>query len=209
MRPASALLAAIVGLAANAAKLSFDSLVQRDAPQAVQGRSFARFEASFQVAWVVGALLPVVVTLPAQAGFVTLAMACGVALASYLSGRRVARAHPHPHSAVPPTLLASRLHTRVCNLLARTRKWTRKRGQSGRSMRASQRPGASISAGVGSSRADGPQAGETVLAGPLDDAVDERAAPVVLGLAELEAEEALDEAVAVGAPRPAGAAAPR
>ncbi|MBV9932913.1 MAG: MFS transporter [Actinobacteria bacterium] len=104
VRPASALLAAVVGLAANAAKLSFDSLVQRDAPEAVQGRSFARFEASFQVAWVIGALLPVIITLPAQAGFVTLAIASLVALASYLSGRRVAKAHPHPplsHSSQP------------------------------------------------------------------------------------------------------------
>jgi hypothetical protein len=94
VRPACALLAGVAGLAASAAKLSFDSLVQRDAPAAVQGRSFARFEASFQVAWVIGALLPVLITLPPQAGFVALAMACGVALASYASGRRVAKAHP-------------------------------------------------------------------------------------------------------------------
>jgi MFS family permease len=96
VRPAAALLAAVAGLAASSAKLSFDSLVQRDAPLAVQGRSFARFEASFQVAWVIGALLPVLITMPPQAGFVALAVACGVALASYASGRRVASAHPHP-----------------------------------------------------------------------------------------------------------------
>ena len=99
VRPACALLAGVAGLAASAAKLSFDSLVQRDAPAAVQGRSFARFEASFQVAWVIGALLPVLITLPPDAGFVALAMACGVALASYLSGRRVAKAHP----STPPS----------------------------------------------------------------------------------------------------------
>ena len=98
VRPAAALLAGVAGLAASAAKLSFDSLVQRDAPAAVQGRAFARYEASFQVAWVIGALLPVVVTMPAQAGFVALAVACGVALVSYSSGRRVARAHPHPNT---------------------------------------------------------------------------------------------------------------
>jgi MFS family permease len=97
VRPAAALLAGVAGLAASTAKLSFDSLVQRDAPAAVHGRAFARFEAWFQVAWVIGALLPVVVTMPAQAGFVALAVACGVALVSYSSGRRVARAHPHGH----------------------------------------------------------------------------------------------------------------
>src|SRR5690606_39384359 len=40
-----------------------------------------------------------------------------------------------------------------------------------------------------------PQAGEALGAGALDDALDEGGAPVVDGLGELEAEEALDEPV--------------
>ena len=64
-------------------------------------------------------------------------------------------------------------------------------------MRASQRPGASTSAGVGQVRsASAHRRLEAVGAGPLDDAGDERRAAVVGGLGELEAEELLDEAVA-------------
>ena len=37
-------------------KLSFDAIVQRDAPDANQGRSFAKFETRFQLAWVSAAL---------------------------------------------------------------------------------------------------------------------------------------------------------
>ena len=72
-RVGAAVLAAVVGLAASSGKLAFDALVQRDAPHAVQGRSFARFEALFQLAWVAGALLPVVLPIPLTGGFYVLA----------------------------------------------------------------------------------------------------------------------------------------
>lgn len=68
-RPGAAVAAGAVGLAAGVGKLAFDSLVQRDAPHAVQGRQFARFETFFQLAWVVGALLPVALTVPLVRGF--------------------------------------------------------------------------------------------------------------------------------------------
>ena len=42
------------GVAAAAGKLAFDSIVQRDAPDAIRGRTFARFETRFQLVWVVG-----------------------------------------------------------------------------------------------------------------------------------------------------------
>lgn len=72
-RVGAAVLAAAVGLAAGSGKLAFDALVQRDAPHAVHGRSFARFEAAFQLAWVAGALLPVVLPIPLAGGFYVLA----------------------------------------------------------------------------------------------------------------------------------------
>lgn len=81
-------LAAVVGIAASAGKLAFDSLVQRDAPGAVRGRQFARFEAGFQLAWVVGALLPVVVHIPIRFGAALLAVGAGVLCAGYLTGTR-------------------------------------------------------------------------------------------------------------------------
>jgi hypothetical protein len=87
-RVAAVVLAAAVGLAASAGKLAFDSLVQRDAPGAVRGRQFARFEAGFQLAWVVGALLPVVFNVPVRLGAVMLAVGAAALCASYIAGTR-------------------------------------------------------------------------------------------------------------------------
>ena len=57
------------------AKQAFDSIVQRDAPDANRGRSFARFETRFQLVWVIGALIPIVVPIPAELGFVLIVAA--------------------------------------------------------------------------------------------------------------------------------------
>lgn len=91
--PSAALLAAAVGVANGAGKLAFDSIVQRDAPDAVRGRTFARFETRFQLAWVAGAALPVAVHIPIDVGTVLLAAAAAVAWFSYLAGRRAIRRH--------------------------------------------------------------------------------------------------------------------
>jgi hypothetical protein len=77
-----------VGTAASAGKQCFDSIVQRDAPDANRGRSFARFETRFQLVWVLGGFLPVVVPIPARIGYVVLAAAAGFALSTYLAGQR-------------------------------------------------------------------------------------------------------------------------
>lgn len=50
-------LAAAVGLSAAMGRLAFDSLLQTDAPSAARGRTFARYEAIFQIWWVGGAAL--------------------------------------------------------------------------------------------------------------------------------------------------------
>ena len=57
---ASVLLASSVGLAGSSGKLAFDSIVQRDAPDANRGRSFARFETRFQILWVIGAAIAII-----------------------------------------------------------------------------------------------------------------------------------------------------
>lgn len=75
-----------VGLSASIGKMSFDSLVQRDAPGDF-GASFARFEAGFQLVWVLGALLPVVLPIPQQAGELMVAAAMLSVTALYLFGR--------------------------------------------------------------------------------------------------------------------------
>jgi hypothetical protein len=85
---AGAIIAFAVGTAAAAGRLCFDAIVQRDAPDADYGRAFAGFETRFQLAWVVGALIPVVVTIPRDVGFAAIAILSSVAAASYLTGRR-------------------------------------------------------------------------------------------------------------------------
>ena len=92
---AAALMAAAVGVAAGAGKLAFDSIVQRDAPDAVRGRTFARFETRFQLAWVAGAALPVAFHFPSGMGMVVLALTAAIALSSYLAALRAVE-HRHP-----------------------------------------------------------------------------------------------------------------
>lgn len=101
-RPAAALAAGAVGVAAGAGKLAFDSLVQRDAPAAAQGRAFARFEAVFQLAWVAGALLPVAFTVPSNGGYALLGLGTGGAAAAYVAGLAANRRSIGHHAAHAP-----------------------------------------------------------------------------------------------------------
>jgi len=80
---AIAALAAVLGLTAAAGKLAFDSIVQRDAPDAVRGRTFARFETRFQLVWVLGAAVPVVLPIAASTGMDLIAAAAAITFASY------------------------------------------------------------------------------------------------------------------------------
>lgn len=83
----SAILSFAVAWGASTGKLGFDSLVQREAPDANYGRSFARFEARFQFGWVVGAFIPAVVPLNMAVGGSAVAIAAIFALVSYVVGR--------------------------------------------------------------------------------------------------------------------------
>lgn len=67
---------------AAAAKQAFDALVQRDAPDADLGRSFARFEARFQLFWVVGAVIPTALAVPVGLGAVGVVMIVVLAIIS-------------------------------------------------------------------------------------------------------------------------------
>ncbi|MCB0993750.1 MAG: MFS transporter [Acidimicrobiales bacterium] len=96
-------LALTVGATSSAGKLAFDSTVQRDAPDANYGRSFARFETRFQLIWVLGAIIPVVLTIPARLGFFGISCAAGFASISYLVSSRAARGGPvGPLRVEPP-----------------------------------------------------------------------------------------------------------
>lgn len=89
---AATLLSAAVGATSNVGKQAFDAIVQRDAPDANRGRSFARFETRFQLVWVVGALIPTAVVLPLEVSYVLVSAVAAFALLSYLVGRRRAAA---------------------------------------------------------------------------------------------------------------------
>ncbi|HWH34221.1 MAG TPA: MFS transporter [Acidimicrobiales bacterium] len=111
-RLSAATLAAVVGLAATGAKLCFDSIVQRDAPDANQGASFARFEARFQLVWVAGAFLPVVLPIPLTLGELLVAALCLLAAFLYATGRRISTARLTATVAAGKALAAQRLAER-------------------------------------------------------------------------------------------------
>jgi hypothetical protein len=83
-------LAGVLNLAAALGRLSFESMVQRDAPGANQGRAFARFETRFQLAWAIGAFLAVAIQVDGRIGFVIVGVVSGVTML-YLIARRNGR----------------------------------------------------------------------------------------------------------------------
>lgn len=76
----------VMGGAAAAARLGFESLVQRDVPLAVRGTTITRSETVFQLSWVAGAVLPVALPLPAGPALLALGVASALATAVYLTG---------------------------------------------------------------------------------------------------------------------------
>ena len=97
-----------VALGANIARQSFDSVLQRDAPEAARGRAFARFETLFQLVWVIGALLAVVLEPSLARGLAALAVGFGLTAVLYLAYIRSngradgpAAADPASSSALP------------------------------------------------------------------------------------------------------------
>jgi MFS-type transporter involved in bile tolerance (Atg22 family) len=85
-RPAALMVAFALGLGASAGRAGFDSLVQRDAPDTLWGRSFARYEAYFQLAWVLGAAIPVIASITTGFGLILLALGLGAGGFLYLAG---------------------------------------------------------------------------------------------------------------------------
>ena len=84
--------ACAVAVGASSGRLAFDSLVQRDAPDAARGRTFAKFETRFQLAWVGGAFIPSAVPhLPGRLGFLLLAVGLAFFGLSYFAAVRASR----------------------------------------------------------------------------------------------------------------------
>ncbi len=94
------IMAFAIALAAQGGKQAFDAIVQRDAPRANLGRTFSRYESRFQLVWVLGALIPVVIPLPARVGFVLVAVSAGFVAATFWFGRT-----PNPAAIVSEGIL--------------------------------------------------------------------------------------------------------
>ncbi|MDQ1567814.1 MAG: hypothetical protein QOF96_2694 [Actinomycetota bacterium] len=95
--------ACAVSVGAACGRLAFDSLVQRDAPEAARGRTFARFETRFQLAWVGGAVIPAAIPgLPGRLGFLLLAVGLAFFGLSYFGAVRADRGDRELHLP-PPT----------------------------------------------------------------------------------------------------------
>ena len=79
-----------IAIGAGAGRLGFDSLLQRDGPDAARGRAFAKFETRFQIVWVVGAMFGII-PFAVQAGLFLLAAVLAFAAVSYVAALRAAR----------------------------------------------------------------------------------------------------------------------
>lgn len=84
---AAAALVFFIGMTSGTAKLSFDSIVQRVTPEGGRGWAFARFESILQLAWVGGALVPLVVPIPGGPGVAAAGVTATALAGVYAVGR--------------------------------------------------------------------------------------------------------------------------
>ncbi len=83
---AAVVLAGSLNFVAALGRLSFESIVQRDAPEANQGRAFAQFETQFQLAWALAAFVAVAIQVSGPVGFVIVGVAASGTLVHLLVG---------------------------------------------------------------------------------------------------------------------------
>ncbi len=81
---ALAVLSGVTGGATEVGRLAFQSLMQARAPAGSQGRVYVRYEVAFQLAWVIGALVPAMVHIDLHAGTIVLAAAYGLLAVFYV-----------------------------------------------------------------------------------------------------------------------------
>lgn len=91
---AAAALAGAAGIAWGVAKLAFDGLLQASVPAGRRGAAFTRSETLFSVAWVLGAIIPTAIPLPASVGLALAGFAALAAQVVYVTVLLVPTAPP-------------------------------------------------------------------------------------------------------------------
>jgi hypothetical protein len=101
--PAAAALAAAAGLAWGTAKFGFDGLLQATVEPDTRGYAFTVSETLFQIAWVVGALIPVLITVPIKVGLALAGVVALLVQLLYISGLLVPLAEARGRRRVAAT----------------------------------------------------------------------------------------------------------
>jgi Major Facilitator Superfamily len=102
-RTSAILVSCTIGVAAAVAHQAFDSTTQRLAPDAEKGRAFARFETRFQLAWVAGAVGPVLARPSGFVGLLVIGVVLGAGALVYLMARRALSSEPVLPAASAPS----------------------------------------------------------------------------------------------------------
>jgi hypothetical protein len=84
----AAILVFVFGVAAGVAKVAFDSIIQTELPEGARGWAFARSESVLQLAWVGGAIAPLLIPIPAGPGVFVAGITAQVLAIVYIAGRR-------------------------------------------------------------------------------------------------------------------------
>ena len=100
---AAIMLAAVANMASGIGRMAFDSIVQRDAPDANQGRAFAKFETRFQLSWAIAGVIPVLFTFPGRAAFLTVGLVGVLAVVLYIRASRLRSRSRGRSTAVIPS----------------------------------------------------------------------------------------------------------
>jgi len=78
----------VFAVASGAAKVAFDSIIQRELPEGARGWMFARTESTLQLAWVAGAAAPLLIPIPSGPGVFAAGVIAQVLAILFIAGRR-------------------------------------------------------------------------------------------------------------------------
>lgn len=90
-RPLLLAIAALIGMSTTVGRHGFDSLLQHRAPEALRGRSVARYETRFQLVWALGGIIATPISFPAEVSMVVLTALFVPALIVFLRASNQAR----------------------------------------------------------------------------------------------------------------------